>query len=212
MIVRNRRHDVTNFGCSARINRHGCDNSRSVGSIEIESRVLAALRKHLLEPDTIATAIETYSAERHQLSREAAKARASIERDLAEVKRKIAWLVREIENGRGSKSVSDRLYDLEVEQEALQTQLTFANRADVVTFIRTQRIGTDEGGAGSGSPKARGRSGLGGRCAGARLIRRVCVIPTAKNEPVGLEIAGDLAALLNLNKPVQAVWQRWLRG
>lgn len=51
MIVRNRRHNVTNFGCSARINRHGCDNARSVGSIEIENRVLAALRKHLLEPD-----------------------------------------------------------------------------------------------------------------------------------------------------------------
>ncbi len=28
------------------------------------------------------------------------------------------------------------------------------------------------------------------------LIRRVCVIPTVKGEPVGLEIAGDLAALL----------------
>jgi site-specific DNA recombinase len=48
MIVRNRRHDVTNFGCSARIIRHGCDNSRSVGSIEIESRVLAGPRKYLL--------------------------------------------------------------------------------------------------------------------------------------------------------------------
>jgi site-specific DNA recombinase len=140
MIVRNRRHDVTNFGCSARINRHGCENSRSVGSIEIESRVLAALRKQLLEPDTIAIAIEAYRAERRQLSRQAAKARASTERDLAEVDRKIAWLVREIENGRGSKSVSDRLYDLEVEQEALQTRLTLANGADVVTLHAECRL------------------------------------------------------------------------
>ena len=142
MIVRNRRHDVTNFGSSARINRHGCDNSRSISSMEIESRVLAALRKHLLEPDTIAMAIETYRAERHQLSREAAKGRASIERALGEVNRKVAWLVGEIENGRGLKSVSDRLYDLEIEQEALQTQLTLANGAESSHCIQTQRTGT----------------------------------------------------------------------
>jgi hypothetical protein len=201
MIVRNRRHDVTNFGCSARINRHGCDNSRSVGSIEIESRVLAGLRKYLLEPDTIATAIETYRAERQQLSREAAKARASIERDLAEVNRKIAWLVREIENGRGSKSVSDRLYDLEVAQEAFQTQLTLANGADVVTLHPNaadwyrQKVEQVQAALRRGDA-----AGLEAVALVRDLICRVCVIPTAKGEPVGLEIAGDLAALLNLNE------------
>ena len=201
MIVRNRRHDVTNFGCSARINRHGCDNSRSVGSIEIESRVLAGLRKYLLEPDTIATAIETYRAERQQLSREAAKARASIERDVAEVNRKIAWLVREIENGRGSKSVSDRLYDLEVAQEAFKTQLTLANGADVVTLHPNaadryrQKVEQVQAALRRGDA-----AGLEAVALVRDLIRRVCVIPTAKGEPVGLEIAGDLAALLNLNE------------
>lgn len=70
---------------------------------EIESRVLAALGKHFLEPDMIATAVEVYRTESQHLSREAAKARASVERNLAEVNRKIFWLIREIENGRGSK-------------------------------------------------------------------------------------------------------------
>ena len=77
MIVRNRRGDVTYFGCSAGINRDGCDNARSVGSVEIEARVLAALRTHLLAPDVLATAIEAYRVERQRLSREAAKVRAS---------------------------------------------------------------------------------------------------------------------------------------
>jgi site-specific DNA recombinase len=163
--------------------------------------VLAALRKHLLEPDTIATAIETYRAERHRLSREAAKARASIERDLAEARRKIAWLVREIENGRGSKSVSDRLYELEVQQVALQAQLTLANGADVVTFHPNaadryrQKVEQVQAALRGGDA-----AGLEAVALVRELIRRVCVIPTAQGEPVGIEIAGDLAALLNLNK------------
>ena len=202
MIVRNRRHDVTNFGCSARINRHGCDNARSVGSIEIENRVLAVLKKHLLEPDVIAGAIEVYRAERQRLSREAVKARAHLERDLAEVSRKIAWLVREIENGRGSKNVSSRLYDLEVEQEALGTRLALTNGPDVVMLHPTaadsyrQKVEQVQAALKRGDA-----AGLEAITLVRELIRRVRVVPTAGGEPVGLEIAGDLAALLNLNEP-----------
>jgi site-specific DNA recombinase len=45
MIVRNRRGSVTYFGCSARINRIGCENGRSVTCVEIEGRLLDALKK-----------------------------------------------------------------------------------------------------------------------------------------------------------------------
>jgi hypothetical protein len=80
----------------------------------------------------IATAIEAYRVERQRLSREAAKVRASLERELAEIRRKIKWLVGEIENGRGSPSVSDRLYEVETRQEAVKSRLALATGSDVV--------------------------------------------------------------------------------
>ena len=61
--------------------------------------MLAALRTHLLAPDVLATAIEAYRVKRQRLSREAAKIRASLERELAEIDRKAKWLVGEVKTG-----------------------------------------------------------------------------------------------------------------
>ena len=201
MIVRNRRGNVTNFGCSARINRNGCDNARSVSSVEIEARVLAALRSHLLQPDVVATAIEAYRVERQRLSREAAKARASLERELAEIDRKTRWLVGEIENGRGSQKVSDRLYELETREQVVKSQLALANGPDVVELHPQAAERYAAKVADIHSALSRGDSAGHEAIALVReLVTRVRVVPTPRGEAVGLEIAGDLAALLNVNE------------
>src|SRR5262245_55442534 len=201
MIVRNRRGNVTNFGCSARINRNGCDNARSVSAVEIEARVLAALRSHLLQPDVVATAIEAYRIERQRLSREAAKVRAALERELAEIDRKARWLVGEIENGRGSQKVSDRLYELETREQVVRSQLALANGPDVVELHpqaaeRYAAKVTDIHSALSRGDEA-GHEAI---ALVRELVPRVRVVPTPRGEAVGLEIAGDLAALLNVNE------------
>ncbi len=201
MIVRNRRGDITYFGCSARINRDGCDNARSVGSAEIETRVLAALRRHLLEPDVLAIAIETYRVERQRLSREAAKVRASLERELAEIDRKAKWLVGEIENGRGSQKVSDRLYELETREQVLKSQLALAKGPDVVELhpqaAESYAAKVAEIHAALSRGDAAGHEAI---ALVRELVTRVRVIPTCRREAVGLEIAGDLAKLLNVNE------------
>jgi hypothetical protein len=89
-------------------------------------------KAHLLAPDVIKTAVEAYGVERVRLSREAAKTRAFLERELAEINRKTKWLIREIENGRGSAKVSDRLCELETREEAVKSQLALANGLDLV--------------------------------------------------------------------------------
>jgi hypothetical protein len=201
MIVRNRRGDVTYFGCSARINRDGCDNARSVGSVEIEARVLAALRSQLLAPDLLAIAIESYRVERQRLSREAAKVRASLERELAEIDRKAKWLVGEIENGRGSQKVSDRLYELETREQVLKSQLALAKGPDVVELhpqaAESYAAKVAEIHAALSRGDAAGHEAI---ALVRELVTRVRVIPTCRREAVGLEIAGDLAKLLNVNE------------
>jgi hypothetical protein len=201
MIVRNRRDNITYFCCSARINRDGCNNGRNVPSVEIEARVLAALQKHLLEPDVIATAIEAYRVERQRLSREAAKIRASLERELGEIRRKIKWLVGEIENGRGSPSVSDRLYEVETRQEAVKSQLALAAGSDIVELHPQAAERYAAKVADIHAALARGDDAGQEAIALVReLVTRVRVNPGPPGEPVGLEIAGDLAAILSVNE------------
>ncbi len=201
MIVRNRRGQVTYFGCSARINRGGCGNARSVTSVEIEGRVLTALRRHLLEPDVIAEAVEAYRTERQRLGREATKSRSSTERDLAEIVRKIARLVEEIENGNGSKSVSQRIAALEAEREAGEARLATFSSPEVVELhpraaeryrqkVEDIQAALTAGDLASFEAVALVRE----------LVQSVRVVPTPRSEPVGLEITGDLAALLTVNE------------
>jgi hypothetical protein len=201
MIVRNRKGNVTSFGCSARINRNGCDNARSVNSVEIEARVLAALRSHLLQPDVVATAIEAYRIERQRLSREAAKVRAALERELAEIDRKARWLVGEIENGRGSQKVSDRLYELETREQVVRSQLALANGPDVVELHPQAAERYAAKVADIHAALSRGdEAGHEAIALVRELVTRVRVVPTPRGEAVGLEIAGDLAALLGVNE------------
>jgi site-specific DNA recombinase len=181
--------------------RGGCDNARSVTSVEIEGRVLAALRRHLLEPDVIAEAVEAYRTERQRLGREATKSRNSTERDLAEIGRKIARLVEEIENGNGSKSVSQRIAELEGEREAGEARLAAFSSPEVVELhpraaeryrqkVEDIQVALMAGDLASFEALALVRE----------LVQSVRVVPTPRSEPVGLEITGDLAALLTVNE------------
>ena len=201
MIVRNCRGQVTYFGCSARINRLGCTNARSVTSREIEGRLLVALQEHLLQPDVISEAAVAYRAERQRLSREAAKSRGLAERQITKIRRKIAWLITEIENGRGSRNLSDRLAQLEGEEEAAVAQLAMATTPAVVELHPMaaeryrQKVEDIQGALMAGDS-----AGLEALSLVRRLVQQVGVKPAPRGHPVRLEIAGDLAALLTVNE------------
>lgn len=76
MIVATRMRDITYFGCSVRLNRGACHNTRLAPAPDIEARVLAGLKRLLLAPEAIELAVEAYRAERVRLAREQAQARA----------------------------------------------------------------------------------------------------------------------------------------
>jgi hypothetical protein len=195
------------------MNRADCENARNVAGMEVEHRVLAALRRHLLAPDVIAEAVEAYRTERRRLSLENAKLRGSFERLLAEGKRKIGWLVREIEEGRGSKNVSHRLRELETEQEALEQKLVLAQTPDIIELhpqaAERYRRKVEEIQTALSAGDVAGTEAVE---LVRDLIQRVRVIPTPRGEPVGLEIAGDLAAILNLNGGGTAVMSTMVAG
>ena len=67
--------------------------------VEIEQRVLTALKQRPLAPDAVATAVEAYRAERQRLSKERARDRSALERDISEVGRQIDRMIASIKDG-----------------------------------------------------------------------------------------------------------------
>ena len=213
MIVRTRKQDVIYFGCSVRMNQGGCDNSRQISSTEAETRVLAALKKYLLAPDIIAAAIEAYRKERQRLSRETARERGSLERELGQTRRKIASVMRAIEDGGDSKCLVPRLNELAEQANELAARLALADPPDIVELHpqASQRYASQVADIET-ALSAGDAAGLEALTLVRDLISQVRVIPTPRGEQVKLEVEGDLAALLTANEEGTPVMSTMVAG
>ncbi|WP_460452535.1 recombinase zinc ribbon domain-containing protein [Alsobacter sp. SYSU BS001988] len=106
------------YGCATRRQKGACDNGRTITRQEIESRVLAGLKERLLAPDLVAAFMTALQGE---LTRERTRRLASAgqrAKTLAEIDRRIAGMLRAIEDGLYEPSMKDRMAALRTEREA----------------------------------------------------------------------------------------------
>jgi hypothetical protein len=116
------REDV--LGCSAQRNKGTCYNRRTISLREIEERVIVALRHHLLAPDIVAAAVETYRLERDRLMQRRTRAAREVEREAAAIDGKIARIIRAIEDSDGEwRALLQRLKALEGERAVIQSRV-----------------------------------------------------------------------------------------
>ena len=184
--------------CATLSSSGGCDNRRTVRTGEIEQRVLVALNRYLLAPDVVADAVETYRAERQRLSNQRRKRQGELSRDLAAVKRKIEAMLEVIMTGNAdAKAIGRKLVELEAEQDRLEAELAKAPDADA--------IAVHPGAAERYRKKVAEihealKKGEGAAREAIQLLRdlvdHIVVTPTERPAPVGLQVIGNLAALL----------------
>ena len=175
-------------GCSAVRNKGTCANRRTISLAEIEERVLACLKAYLLEPSTVAAAVEAYRFERERLAKARAKARRAAERDLAEADRRIARILDAIESSDDTQALVARLNAAEAERAAIVARargaaryragtsparrgaLPWHRRGDPRRTQSRQRRGDRGGGARARARHAHNRDA--GRAGGAHDARR----------------------------------------
>jgi site-specific DNA recombinase len=104
---------VDRYGCATRRSKGTCPNSLTIRRGEIEDRVFAGLREHMMAPELVGTFIEEFNAELRRLTADSAAERNSAQRMLAEADRKIASIVKAIEDGAYTPALKDRLAALE---------------------------------------------------------------------------------------------------
>lgn len=182
--------------CSRRTNTGTCDNARDVSMGEIETRVLDALRQHLLAPEAVAIAVEAYRVERRRLAREHARDRAAIEREAGEIDRRIARIVAAIEAGGDAATLVGRLAELERRRREIAGRMPVTDGDAVVLHPQAAERYRQTVAEIHAALTAGDAAGIEAVALVRGLITSITIIPMGRGVPVGIEIAGDLAALL----------------
>jgi hypothetical protein len=122
-------------GCSNHSNKRTCDNARLMRMEEIEGRVLEALRTHLLSPERVELAVETYRKEREERSKKHARDRRGIERELADLKVAMERVLNMVCKGVGQQSeLGRRMNDIAARRRELEAMLPLAEKANVAVI------------------------------------------------------------------------------
>jgi DNA invertase Pin-like site-specific DNA recombinase len=181
--------------CSAYRNKRTCDNKRTIRMGEIEQRVLTALKRHLLAPDAVATAVEAYRVERQRLSKERTRDRNALEREISEVGRHIDRMIASIKDGVDPKLLVSELNNAQAKREALERQLRLSDHPDVAVLHPQAAAAYRQKVVHLQEALARGDAAA---LEAVALVRgMVCEIRvTPARGRMELDVVGDLAALL----------------
>lgn len=110
------------YGCSHHRDRGTCSNGHTIKAVEIEERVLTAVREHLLSPEAVKVAVEQFQRRAREAARDARQGEARLLSEIAGSERRIARLVDAIAEGLASPAVSTKLAAEEVRLAELQAQ------------------------------------------------------------------------------------------
>ena len=120
------------YGCATRRQKGTCENSRTITRQEIEGRVLLGLKERLLAPDLVAAFMAAAQEELTSIRRARQAELAQRNRKLLDAERKIAGIMRAIEDGLYEPSMKERLEILKTERDALQENPDQAAEKDLV--------------------------------------------------------------------------------
>jgi site-specific DNA recombinase len=114
------------YGCASHRAKGTCDNHHRIRREELERRVLDGLKHRLLAPELVEEFARTFHEEVNRLAAEQAQGRAEDQGRLEAVRRKIASMIRAIEDGLYQPSMKARMAELEAEKATLEERLATA--------------------------------------------------------------------------------------
>jgi site-specific DNA recombinase len=107
------------YGCSSHRSKGTCKNDRTIGRMEIEDRILVAIKERLLTAELVAEFTRGYQEEVNRLARDANGRQSEIEGKLTTIQRKIDSMIKAIEDGLYQPTMKDRMTELEAEKARL---------------------------------------------------------------------------------------------
>ena len=184
------------YGCSNHVMNGSCANGRGIARSVLEGRVLAGLKDRLMAPEAAAEAMRAYAEETNRLNRERRASGEGDRRELAGTEKKIADIVAAIEDGGYTRTLMDRLRELEARQDELRERLATALAADVpdvhpnVAGLYRRKV--ERLAEALRDPRERDEAAEAVR----GLIERIVLAPGVRRGEMDATLHGDLGAVL----------------
>ena len=109
--------------CSHHRERGTCTNKTGVKIVDVETRVLGALKAHLLSPQYVETFTAAYKQEWKTLGTKLSIKRVALQKTHLACEKAIASLIKTLESGLISVAITDKLYEREKELLDIETHL-----------------------------------------------------------------------------------------
>ena len=185
------------MACVAYRQKGTCANGRTVKLVDLTARVLGGVKDRLLSPDMFKEFADEYRASRTARARDAAQQAARLDREFADLERRVERLAEAIADGTAGPTVRAKLSDAEHRLAQLRAERAARAPAPVAELhpalpeIYRRRVAQLEQ-AFTGDPRRRAEA--------AQLIRSlidgVTVWPGAGRGEVEIEVTGAVAAVL----------------
>ncbi len=120
------------YGCATRRSKGTCSNTFAIGRADIEERVVSGLKERMMAPELVAAFVDEFNAELRRIAGNAEAEFDGARRMLANVGRKIAGIVKAIEDGAYHRTFKDRLTTIEKEKEAASARVAAARPEPVL--------------------------------------------------------------------------------
>jgi site-specific DNA recombinase len=186
------------YGCATRRSKGTCSNGATITRQAIEERVLGGLKDRLLAPELVKEFVAEYQAEMNRTAREATHKAAALRQDLGAIERKIAGIVRAIEDGAYNPTLTRRLTELEQQKAAAERTLAAAGAPPVVflhpNLAEVYRLKVARLEEALNTPGVRAEAAEILRS----LIDRIVLRPRPEGDGMAAELVGDLAAILTM--------------
>lgn len=187
------------YGCAGRRSKGTCGNSQTISRQAVEARVLGGLKDKLFAPELVAEFVRSFQEELNAKRRTAMQRQDELRRELDGIERKMAGVLKAIEDGMYSSVLKERMRELETRKAELATALVAQPEPSPVKLhpnlseLYRRKVGELEIALNDESIKAEASDLL------RSLIDKVVLTPTV-DAPNGLtaELHGDLAAILSV--------------
>jgi site-specific DNA recombinase len=115
------------YACATRRSKGTCSNALVINRQQLETRILSGLKERLMAPELVKAFVDEFNAEIRRSAQDSETKRTTLKRALTDIERKIAGIMRAIEDGNYNPTLTKRLSALETDKAIAETN--FANAA-----------------------------------------------------------------------------------
>ena len=186
------------IGCSTARNKGTCDNRKSIQRDRLESRVLNALRYHLMNPALFKEFCNEFTREMNRLRMEGSASIEAARSEIKRIERELDTLLNLILKGGAADKINAKMVQLESRKAELEQVLADAEEPppllhpEMATFYRDQ-VSTLHEALQADTEATRLRAGEVLRS----LVKEIILTPEAGE--LKIDVRGDLAGILAIS-------------